>query len=211
MIQFLTFFPQKVLSILFPPVCYGCKKTPVALCSNCLQNARKSIAVLPPYVRTFFSYQDPLIKKSLHAIKYYHRKDLLHPLVGALAKHIKKTDFKTGQETVLVPIPMPRIRKYMRGYNQAELIATILSKQLNIPVNTTILGRAKTSKRQVTTRSRSERLKNQKHSFSINKAVLGLDIILVDDVTTTGATISEARDALLTSGAKNVRALTLAH
>jgi ComF family protein len=115
------------------------------------------------------------------------------------------------ENTVLVPIPMPLIRKYIRGYNQSEHIARILSQQLQVPVDMGILKRLRSPKRQVTLKTKSERIKNQRQSFVVNKTVSLLDIILIDDVTTTGATLQEARDLLLSLGAKSVRAITLAH
>ena len=99
----------------------------------------------------------------------------------------------------------------MRGYNQAELIAKEISEKLYIPINNKILFRIKNPKRQVKTSTRSERLKNQHNTFKVAEGVLNSNIILVDDVTTTGATIKEARDILIKNGAKKVMAITIAH
>ncbi|MCF7843734.1 hypothetical protein K9M47_02450 [Candidatus Gracilibacteria bacterium] len=106
---------------------------------------------------------------------------------------------------------MPRIRKYIRGYNQAELISLSLSKQCSLPTISNTLIRTSSPKRQVTTKTRGERLKNQHNSFKVIKDVTGLNIVLVDDVTTTGATLSEARSVLLKAGARSVKAVTIAH
>ena len=106
---------------------------------------------------------------------------------------------------------MPKFRKYIRGYNQAELITEELTKKLPTLTITHALMRNKSPKRQVTTRTRSERLLNQQGSFKTIENVTELNIILVDDVTTTGATLLEARKELLAHGAASVRCVTLAH
>ncbi|MFA6608439.1 MAG: phosphoribosyltransferase family protein [Candidatus Paceibacterota bacterium] len=111
----------------------------------------------------------------------------------------------------IVPIPMPKIRKYIRGYNQAELIAKELSQKTSIPIKNNVLTRTYSPKRQVKSHTRNERLKNQHNSFQTTSSVNGLNIILVDDVITTGATIFEARNILQKSGANKVVAISLAH
>jgi ComF family protein len=99
----------------------------------------------------------------------------------------------------------------MRGYNQADFIARELSQECSLPYTTKLLTRTGRHIRQVTTKSRSERLKNQNNSFVAKGNVEGLHCILVDDVTTTGATIDEARKTLLRAGAMTVHAVTIAH
>jgi ComF family protein len=152
------------------------------------------------------------MKKIIHAIKYFHRKDLVLPLTKAVAQELTKNNqIPNLSDSILIPIPMPLLRKYIRGYNQAELIAQELSKRCLIPYTTKLLHRKGNHKRQVTKKTRSERIKNQHHSFIVKGDVNNLNIILVDDVTTTGATIIEARNELLKAGAKSVRAITIAH
>ena len=149
----------------------------------------------------------------MHAIKYYHRKDLILPLVDALASEFKKTNAQLlmAHDWILVPVPMPTTRKLVRGYNQAELIASALGKRLSLPVRTDILKRARSPMRQVKTKTKSERAQNQKGSFVATKDLSGMCIIVVDDITTTGITLEEARKTLLSKKAANVLAITLAH
>ena len=102
----------------------------------------------------------------------------------------------------------------MRGYNQAAHIAATITKVTGTPTCTDILVRVTKKKNQVKTRDRGERLQNQKGAFKVLCTDLSLEtktIIVVDDVTTTGATLQEARKVLLVAGAKKVQALTLAH
>lgn len=198
---------SKTLLILFPPSCYLCKKEGESLCEKCLMSFKKSIETPHLYILSVFSFKDSSIKKVIHAIKYFHRKDLVLPLAKILAKEMITQKY-TG---TLVPIPMPRMRKYVRGYNQAEIIAINLSKENNLTLDIGVLKRHYSPKRQVMTKTRGERLSNQKNTFQIEKNVQGMSIILVDDVTTTGATLKEARRMLLLHGAREVLAVTIAH
>lgn len=224
-------FTSKILSIFFPPHCYSCNKEGFSLCPLCLEQYQKSIDTPALYITSVYSFHDQRIKKIIHAIKYFHRKDLIPPLSKELAcllqKELSKESLTSGDSQresptindkklttskyVLVPIPMPLLRKYIRGYNQAECIAKELSQQCSLTINITILSRLRSPKRQVTTKTKGERLRNQHNSFKVIGDVNNMHIILVDDVTTTGATIIEARRELLKAGAQEVRAVTLAH
>lgn len=165
-----------------------------------------------PFIMSIYSFKDPLIKKVIHAIKYYHRRDLIEPLTEALAIELKATSYDLQTNGyILIPIPMPTLRTYIRGYNHAEVIATILGTKCNLPVEHTTLTRISSPRRQVSTRTRGERLRNQHNSFKVIKNVTDMNIILVDDVATTGGTLAEARKVLLQAGAKSVKAVTIAH
>jgi competence protein ComFC len=174
----------------------------------CLRQRSLAITSEASPIISIYSFRDSHIKKAIHAIKYSHRKDLIHPLVQKIITDIRKRDYSSY---VLMPIPMPRLRKYIRGHNHAETIAQVIGKQVNIPVVTTTLIRLSSKKRQVKTISRKERFNNLHNTFTLQESVSGMNIILIDDVTTTGATLLEARKKLLTSGALHVIAYTIAH
>lgn len=206
-------FISKVLSIFFPLHCYECRKEGEAICLQCLHSCKTPLETPKIYITSAFCFKDPLIRKAIHAIKYFHRQDLIHPLANSLAKKIKSeiADTAEAHDWMIVPIPMPHLRKLVRGYNQAELIGRDISKLCNFPISTKILTRSHSPKRQVMVRTRSERLRNQHNSFMVISDVKNMHIILIDDVTTTGATLIEARLELLKSGAHAVKAATLAH
>lgn len=194
---------------LFPEYCYLCKKEGSPLCIKCLTTFPKVIDTPYPFITSLYSFRNPSLKKIIHAIKYFHRKDLIIPFVQSIVDEITKQNAHSS--CIIIPIPMPQLRKYMRGYNHAEYLAKHIAKQVNLAINTSLLARNKPKKRQVTTKSRSERINNQHNAFKVEGNVQGLHIILIDDVSTTGSTLREARAVLLKSGAITVEAYTIAH
>lgn len=199
---------SSLVSFLFPPQCLGCRKNGVSLCDRCIQLVRKSLTAPHSYIVSAFDFKDPLIKRAIHAVKYYHRRDLVPPLSLVLADELKKIPL---ENTVLIPVPMHPLRKLLRGYNQAELIARELAKMLELPVDTSLVTKIKNGKRQATIKHRKERLKNQHGAFALKGDAQSGTYLLIDDVTTTGATLEELRSLLIQHGAKTVRAATLAH
>ncbi len=204
---------SNILSLLFPKQCIKCHKEGESFCVNCLHFCKKSIDTPHHFCISVYCFKDPLIKKAIHAIKYFHKKDLIHALTQELAIEIEKKikTYPNGILWELVPVPMPRLRKYIRGYNQAELIAEEIARHIPTTQVRHALIRISSPKRQVTTKTRSERLKNQKNSFKVAGEVAGKHLILIDDVTTTGATLLEARGKLLKAGAITVLTATIAH
>jgi predicted amidophosphoribosyltransferase len=143
------------------------------------------------------------------------------------------------QEWLIVPVPLSKIRLKERRFNQAELIAKHLTDKLKAPppnlplgkgeeapsfrrglgeafkfhLETNVLYKTRHTDSQVSIKNRNERLNNLKNSFAVKNPHLikGKNIILVDDVYTTGATITEARKTLKKAGAKKVIVITVAH
>ncbi len=111
---------------------------------------------------------------------------------------------------ILIPVPLHRWRLVWRGYNQAALFSRALSRSTGIPTDLWALTRPLATRPQVGLH-RSERLKNVQNAFEATPAhVAGKVVVLVDDVLTTGATLTACCDALLRAGAREVRVLTLA-
>ncbi len=219
--SFVSHILHAVLDTLFPSYCYLCKKEGESLCDMCLSSIKKPIDTPYPYIISLYSFKDYRIKRIIHAIKYFHRKDLLMPLARVLADTLSQDATASQNVYVILPMPMPTIRRYMRGYNHAEALTHELVEYLHTMqsqkpslryfVDITILTRASSKKRQVLTTSKRERLLNQRNAFMVHGNISGKSIILLDDVTTTGATLSEARRILLLHGAKSVQAYTIAH
>lgn len=203
----ITTFLETLSSFLFPTCCYICKKGEEPLCEKCLKSFQSPLDSPNHWTTSLYSFRDERVKKVVHAIKFFHRKDLVTPIAKKLISQLPTSSFNW----VLVPVPVHFFRKVSRGYNQAEVIARALSKESGLLVTTTVLKKTHQTKRQAISLSRKERLRNQKGTFKVVKNITGKNIILIDDVTTTGATLEEARRALVSSGASHVIAITIAH
>lgn len=206
-----------LVSIIFPVRCLGCGASGSSLCNRCIRLAKKSLDAPHPYTVSAFDFKDPLVRRAIHSLKYYHRRDIVRPLALELANVIREECQQTKRSSfsvrnwTLVPVPMPAARKLIRGYNQAELIANELGRALALPVATNLLLRSHAPKRQVRTPDRTTRLNNQKGSFTVTEDLTGVHVMLIDDVTTSGSTLAEARKALFSKNAASVVAATLAH
>ena len=110
----------------------------------------------------------------------------------------------------IVPVPLHYRRFFKRGYNQSEVLASMLAKQLNKPYKN-LLKRTHSTQRQATL-SREERLKNLQGAFAVKNPahVSGKKILLVDDVLTTGATLHACAEALQQAGSAEILVFTLA-
>jgi ComF family protein len=197
-----------IVRFLFPSTCFVCRKKETVLCDRCLRLLRRSLSVPEPFIVSAFDFRDRAVKRAIHAIKYYHRTDLIAPFAIVLAEDLQKRSLPPCS---IIPIPMPRRRKLMRGYNQAELIAEELGTKLSLPIRSDILLRSGNPTRQATISDRQSRLLNQKGSFVVQHTTPGMTVLLVDDVTTTGATLLEAKKVLEKSGMRVIYAATLAH
>lgn len=168
---------------------------------------------------SIFDYRDPLVKESIWMLKYRGNKKiaallaaiLYDELLAFFAEYSPLTNF-TNQ--LIAPIPLSKKRERERGFNQCELMTNELyklDKNINFTVTKTALVKIKDTPSQTKTDSRAEREKNLKGCFLASREAAGRNIILVDDVATTGATIEEARRALRSAGARKVVAFTIAH
>lgn len=156
--------------------------------------------------RSVFVYNE----KSAPAIlrfKYGGTKTFALPLARFLAKRFETVDIVSD---VVTFVPMPKEREKQRGYNQSFELCKEFSNLTNIPLVET-LKRIKDAPRQATL-GKTERRKNLENSFSaMNKqGFKGKDVLLIDDVVTTGATADECSKTLLKAGAKSVSVLSIA-
>ncbi len=157
-----------------------------------------------PYITSLFAYKDPLAVELIWSIKYKKNRHAIE--CGAFAMH----KVLGNQEAVLIPIPISHKRRKERGYNQCELLVDALAKLGQYEKRLDILFRSTHTERQ-TLKNREDRIKNTQDIFSAVSISLRHPIILIDDVTTTGSTFAEARNALIRAGYTDVRAMALAH
>ena len=171
--------------------------------------------VRAPWIHTLFPYRDEHVRSIIQAVKYYGESaavELVAPFAAdyllELIDHLRR--FEGWRTVTLVPIPTSQKRLRQRGYNQAALFAHALSTRIpDATIADTLLTRVeRVSQVHV---PRSMRKQNIKNAFTATHAAQNSYCILIDDVVESGATLSDARRALLDAGARAVIALAIAH
>ncbi len=214
-------FLDTILDIIFPCHCISCNISGSDLCEKCLSLCPGTERESPSWVFPLFDYRHPPIKKAIWLIKYKNKRKLLNTfaetLYGVMIEELSDLKvMKNFQEPILIPIPLSKKRYRERGFNQAELLCEKIieideHKYLKLEKN--ILIKTKDTLHQTSIKNRRDRLKNLSGSFIVknNKLLKGKNIILIDDVTTTGATLSEAKKILKGAGVRKIIAFTIAH
>lgn len=201
-----------------------CGQGQTDLCPECLAGCPAAERESAKWIFPLYDYRHPAIKKSLWLFKYKGKKRLAKVFAEILYDKILEEISELGplenfRDPVLVPIPLSRRRFRERGYNQAELICreiiafNNLHSGADLNLNTNILFKPQDTEHQARIKDRRQRMKNMRGTFAVkNSAALkGQNIILIDDILTTGATLSEARKVLSGAGARKVIAFTVAH
>jgi ComF family protein len=155
-------------------------------------------------------YHEPM-RGCIHALKYDGNTRLAQPLGLLLARAYTRYSM---QADMLIPVPLHSERQQQRGYNHALLLAEVCSAQLGVPVNDGILVRQRATVAQVDLHPR-ERHQNVAGAFACTSTyagsvLKGRKIVLIDDVSTTGATLEACAEPLISAGAKEVWGLVLA-
>lgn len=214
-------FLNTILDIIFPVYCISCGKNGCILCVKCLGNCSSAERESEKWIFPLFDYRDPLVKKSIWLLKYKGKKKLgsvfAEVLYGRILEELSDLSIMENfSNAILIPIPLAPKRRRERGFNQAELICkklVELDKEKNLKLVKDVLIKPKDTEHQARIEDRTKRLKNIVGSFSVKnpEKIKGRNIILIDDVTTTGATLNEARKILKQAGAKKIIAFTVAH
>jgi ComF family protein len=174
----------------------------VEYCPDC-EKHKKS------FLRGIALYEYDSVKDSINYFKNNSRPEYAVFYADGIERYLSDI-IKSFHADVLVPIPLHPTKLKKRGYNQSELLANELSKRFDIPVDTHLLERTKKTKEQKKLTG-NERLKNTVGAFHmLSNGVKYNNIILVDDVYTTGATLDEASRTLISGGLKNVFFVTVA-
>ena len=163
-----------------------------------------TIALLP--------FAERRVRAAIHEAKYHGNVKAFDFLAAALIEYLRDDDRFDGlRDCVLLPIPLGAKRRRERGFNQAEEAARRAGKELGISVEHTLLVRTRETSSQVSL-PRAARVKNMQGAFSTTRpASASITYIVLDDVTTTGATLSAAITALKAAGATSILPIALAH
>lgn len=216
-----------IFDFFLPRFCPGCNKkllpddSPV--CIECLDGILiadsirledefdrnfSSSKVIKDFYSRFVFETDKTLQHIIHALKY-NRKFKLGMFLGEiLSEGIKSRNW---QVNLIVPVPIHHLKKVERGYNQSDYIVKGLSKTLQIPYSTKLIKRIRHTESQ-TKLNMKQRSENVANAFKVSnkKEIIGKNVLLVDDVITTGSTIQECAKTLLTAGAKIVYASSIA-
>ncbi|MDP3772489.1 MAG: ComF family protein [bacterium] len=202
--------------IVVPPQCFVCHTLAPATTKNpagkTCEHCRKNTPV--QYFFSPFIYQDETVRTLIQALKYERIRSLDAWFAAALADYLHYFQIVIPADALIIPIPLHRRRHRSRGFNQSELIAQALGTRLGVPVACDVLIKKSATVPQADL-PRRERLTNITGSFSIaqgmEEKLHDKTVIILDDVKTTGATITETAYILKKSGARRVWALTVAH
>lgn len=208
--------PSDLLSLVFPSICHICGTTLADgehyICSACeaalprtryhqqsMNPMEQRFAGKFPFARAsghFFYSRDSSLSQLIQDFKYRHFPGLAHHLGRILGRELFPTGFFSGIDMIM-PIPLHLLKKAQRGYNQTEHIASGISEVTGIPVSTAL--KARKPHRTQTSLSHDERIANTKDVFRIgniqHQPMQG--ILLLDDVCTTGATLTSASETIL--------------
>ena len=230
---------RSFVSLFYPPLCVVCSKSVDAgkyLCSVCEEKAPR---ITPPFCercseqfagaitssfscancahrRLYFdaavsSYRSRGIVRTLvHQFKYGRQFHLRHPLADWLGETFHDPRLRDRRFDIIVPVPLHPARERERGFNQAQVLAELLSRKISIPVRAA-LERIRYTTTQ-TAFDRAERMENLRDAFRLRKNmhVRDLRVLLIDDVLTTGSTLSECARVLRRAGAVSIHAATAA-
>ncbi|MFH1508714.1 MAG: ComF family protein [bacterium] len=178
------------------------------VCSECKKRSSLS------YIISCGVYAHPLLQETIKQWKFGASFDITYFLGELMQKTIRENYFYEWLEKyqpILIPIPIHKRKLNIRGFNQTEALANFLSEYNGLKVCSNVLLKVKNTRPQ-TSIPHNKRWQNIKNSYQIKNPSLveGKNILLVDDVVTTGATLKHATYLLKKAGAKNISAVTLA-
>jgi len=223
---------MELMDILFPRTCAVCSRWGEYLCSDCLNKLSLNFKTICPQcckpsingithsrchrplgldgLTASFAYKG-VVEALLRKFKYGLVSDISETLFNLVISYTYLS-FLNSKNWLVVPVPLHSSRLRWRGFNQAELLAQSLATYLELPYSSKILQRSRKTKVQSLLNG-EERSLNMKDAFQLTQpkaSLKGIDILLVDDVWTTGSTLKEAAKPLKRAGAKSVWGLVLA-
>ena len=220
---------KSVLDVFLPRKCSGCKEVLQAdessICRQCLQSLKpvdpKRIErefekdflpseIISNFTSLFVFEKESILQDIIHDIKYNKQFNSAITLGKMFAQ--KHTNLlEEWAIDLIIPVPLHHLKKAERGFNQSDFFAKGIAKASKIKYSTNTIKRIRYTESQ-TGFNKIEREENMANAFKVKKEKLveGKNILLVDDVITTGATIRECGKALINSGADQVFAGSIA-
>lgn len=212
-------FIEKILDLIFPPVCGICnKKINTYLCGKCEKEINKITCVGENrYDNKYFSTHmylfkyEGIIRNKIISYKFNDKPYLYKTFCEIFVKNKKVCEFLKKYD-IIISVPMYKKKKNQRGYNQSELIAKETAKKVeNIEYRNDILIKIRNTAKQ-SSLNKEQRKENLKNAYVVNnnEYILNKNILIFDDIYTTGSTANECAKTLIEAGAKDVGILTIA-
>lgn len=229
---------RAALDVVFPIRCFGCGAAGRYICAECVEalpklerpycdvcaspGVRRECgfcsahplavdAIRSPYLYT----PDSPIHRAITSLKYRGLRSVAPELADLLAEFVSRLSGASSSQSgssgdVAIPVPSHPSRMRRRGYGQASLIASELGERLGIPVDADSLSRIVNAPSQLETESREERWTRARANFECAAKFDDANVLLVDDLVTTGSTASACAAALKDAGARRVVAVSVA-
>ncbi|WP_099205508.1 ComF family protein [Scatolibacter rhodanostii] len=206
---------EKFLNLLFPPKCPLCRKRvrEHEFCEACRRNfPQKSIQRSLPIVKKEKKLRTVCVvpyegayRKAVQRFKFSNKKVYGYAMTKVMAE--ASADLKMKFDAICF-VPISKKRKRQRGYNQSELLAALIGKSLTVPVLPLLI---KVRENEIQHELPAEkRVENVKNVFAAKGTAKGLKLLLIDDILTTGATLSACTEELFRAGADEVCGLCFA-
>lgn len=190
------------ISLLLDPICLRCgepRPHPMEFCGGCLQISKTPLL----NIRSALWLTQPA-KEIMHKIKYSGRFELLY----LFRQYLKESKRFFPDGTVAIPVPMHPRRRIVRGFNQSDILARWVAKEWNLEILASALEKTRETPPQ-SMLSKTERNRNLKGSFLWQSKSVPKQVLLVDDVYTTGSTLEVCAQVLKNAGTEMIFAWTL--
>jgi ComF family protein len=203
-----------LLDLVYRPRCGGCDRRGTLLCDECRSlidypGSANSVERLDAVISAGI-FKEPL-RSAIHKLKYESDTPLSKALAALISEALERDDrwvADDGEPPLIIAVPLHPSKKRARGYNQSELLAGELSRLTGWPIDKR-LTRVKSTRPQVGLDA-DARQENVRDAFRWQGEDAPLRVLLVDDVCTTGATLSECAFALMSAGTEHIFAATVA-
>jgi len=203
------------LDLIYKKKCYFCKQSSEnsIMCSKCYD----LMDFNTPQAKTIYNgvnifcagIYEKTMQKLIRGIKYHKKKDLAFFQAKFMYNYFQSLSITKNYQ--IVPVPLYKNRQKERGYNHMELVAEEFCKMSGFPLNTSLIKRVKNTKPQYRLK-KQERRNNLKNAFSVDTKDLNtnFDILIIDDIFTTGSTFESMIDELNKNNIHNITCLAAA-
>ena len=204
---------QGALDLVFPPRCSGCDRIGWRWCDICQQAlvdvpldvVQRRMSGLRAFAST--GEHSGTLRDAMRALKYNGAQAVAVPLAQRL---INVLDAQSWRFDMVIPVPLHRGRATERGYNQAKALAVVVAAHYDRALKDTVVMRKRSTRTQVGL-TYQQRIDNVAGAFVTTEALHGHAVLLIDDVRTTGATLSACAQALQRAGADPIYGITVTH